>query len=151
MTCDDADELLEAAVAGEPIQSELEAHLQGCARCRRALAIARQIEAVLAAQSAPAVRPELLAGALTRIRRERWRAEQAFDLAFNVVVSLAVVCVLGAIGVALADFGFGAHIGEAMALVVDRARPALPAYGLATGLLATMLGVWWWAERGFEL
>jgi len=51
----------------------------------------------------------------------------------------------------LADFGFGAHIGEAVALVVDRARPALPAYGLATGLLAMMLGVWWWAERGLEI
>jgi predicted anti-sigma-YlaC factor YlaD len=151
MTCDDADVLIEAVVAGEPIESELEAHLQGCARCRRALAVARQIEAVLAAQSAPAVRPELLAGALTRIRRERWRAEQAFDLAFNGVVSLAVVCVLGAIGVILADFGFGAHIGDAMALVVERARPAAPIYGLATGLLAMMLGVWWWAERGFEL
>ena len=113
--------------------------------------VARQIEAVLAAQSAPAVRPEVLAGALTRIRRERWRAEQSFDLAFNVVVSLAAVCVLGAVGVTLADFGFGAHVGEAMALIVDRARPALPAYGLATGLLAMMLGVWWWAERGLEL
>jgi len=97
------------------------------------------------------VRPEVLTGALTRIRRERWRAEQSFDLAFNVVVSLAAVCVLGAVGVMLADFGFGAHIGEAVALVVDRARPALPAYGLATGLLAMMLGVWWWAERGLEI
>jgi predicted anti-sigma-YlaC factor YlaD len=151
MTCDDADVLIEAVVAGEPISGELEAHLQSCARCRRALAVARQIEAVLAAQSAPAVRPELLAGALARIRRERWRAEQAFDLAFNVVVSLAVICVLGAIGVILADFGFGAHIGDAIALVVERARPAAPTYGLATGLLAMMLGVWWWAERGFEL
>jgi predicted anti-sigma-YlaC factor YlaD len=151
MTCDDADVLIEAVVAGEPIQSELETHLQGCARCRRSLVVARQIEAVLAAQSAPAVRPEVLTGALTRIRRERWRAEQSFDLAFNVVVSLAAVCVLGAVGVMLADFGFGAHIGEAVALVVDRARPALPAYGLATGLLAMMLGVWWWAERGLEI
>jgi hypothetical protein len=97
------------------------------------------------------VRPELLAAALTGIRRERWRAEQSFDLAFNVVVSLAVVCALGVVGLMLPDLGLRAYIVEAMALLVDRARPALPVYGLATGLVAVTLGVWWWAERGFEV
>jgi predicted anti-sigma-YlaC factor YlaD len=152
MTCDVADVLIEAVVAGErPLEGELEAHVRGCARCRRALAVAREMDAVLSAQSEPTVRPELLTAALTRIRRERWRIEQSFDLAFNVVVFLTIVCVLGALGVLVSAVGFGAGLGGAIALVLERARPVLPIYGLATGLLAMTLGVWWWAERGFEL
>jgi hypothetical protein len=34
---------------------------------------------------------------------------------------------------------------------IDRMRPALPTYTMATLVLASGLGIWWWAERGFEI
>jgi anti-sigma factor RsiW len=158
MTCDVANVPIEAVAAGEqPLGGELEVHLSGCERCRRALALARQVEAAFRAEPAPAVRPELLAAILARIRREHWRMEQAFDLAFNLVVSLAVagaiavVYVLVAAGVGGLGADTLAGIATAMAVVVERARPLVAVYGVATGLLVMTLGVWWWAEHGFEL
>jgi hypothetical protein len=158
MTCEVADELIEAVASGEhPLDGELAAHVSGCERCRRALALARQVEAVLRAERQPAVRPELLASIRVRIHRERWRVEEAFDLAFNVVVSLAIVGVLAAVYVVVAAGvgGLGANtladIAGAMAVVAERARPVVPVYALATGLLAMTVGVWWWAEHGFDV
>jgi hypothetical protein len=29
----------------------------------------------------------------------------------------------------------------------QRVSPSLPVYALATALLVTALGIWWWAER----
>jgi hypothetical protein len=34
-----------------------------------------------------------------------------------------------------------------MRALVERVTPSLPVYVLATALLATALGIWWWAER----
>ena len=158
MTCDIADVLIEAVVAGElPRDGEFEAHLSGCPRCRRALALAHQVDAMLRAETQPALRPELVETIRARIRREYWRVEQAFDLAFNVVVSLAIVGVVAAVYVVAAAGvgGLGANtlaqVAGAMALVAERARPLVPVYSVAAGLLAMTVGVWWWAEHGFEL
>jgi len=158
MTCDIADTLIEAVAAGDlALEGELEAHLSGCERCRRALAVARRVDAVLRAERQPSVRPDLVATIRTRIQREHWRLEQAFDLAFNVAVSLAVVGVLAAVYVVVAAGvgGLGVNtlseIAGAIALVAERVRPLVSIYALAVGLLAMTAGVWWWAEHGFDV
>ncbi len=158
MTCDMADVLIAAVASGDhPLGGELEAHLSGCERCRRALALARQVEAVLRAERQPAIRPELVAMIGVRIHREGWRIEQMFDLAFNLIVSLAIIGVVAVVYVVVAAGvgGFGAdtlaEIAGSMALVAQRARPLVAVYAVAAGLLAMTVGVWWWAEHGFEL
>ncbi len=79
---------IEAVVAGEPVESELEAHLQACARMPARAGGRAPIEATSPAQPAPAVRPELLAGRSDAFVVNAGGPEQSFDLAFNVVVSL---------------------------------------------------------------
>jgi hypothetical protein len=96
---------------------------------------------------------------LAHIWRERWRSEQRIDLLFN--VGLAFVLLTAAAGAWLLVSGLGivsassisAGAQEAAALVqsglttlVRRAAPSLPFYLLAAGLLASVLGLWWWAE-----
>jgi predicted anti-sigma-YlaC factor YlaD len=158
MTCDIADVLIEAVAAGEhPLGGELGAHLSACERCRRALALAREVEAMFRAERQPAVRPELFEAIRTRLHRERWRVEESFDLAFNVVVSLAVVGILAGayVVVAAAVGGLGAgtlsDVASGMALVAERARPFMSVYAMAVALLAMSAGVWWWAEHGFDV
>jgi hypothetical protein len=38
-------------------------------------------------------------------------------------------------------------LGAGMRTFVQRVTPSLPIYALATVLLVTALGIWWWAER----
>ena len=91
---------------------------------------------------------------MSRIRRARWRNEQMIDWGFNAVMVASAVAVAVAIWIVASRSGFafvGADARELMAAsmraVVQRVTPSLPLYGLATALLATALGIWWWAER----
>src|SRR5512134_131857 len=100
VSCTHLDELIEPLAAGdlEP-DAATRAHLASCAACAGALALAREIDRTLAGQPAPgpAFTPTLLA----RLRRERWRSEQALDVAFNVAIGLAVATFVGGLWMVL--------------------------------------------------
>ena len=37
--------------------------------------------------------------------------------------------------------------GSGLSTFASRVAPSLPLYGAAAAILATALGIWWWAER----
>ena len=159
MTCTDFDELIEPIAAGEmePDAGTL-AHVQSCEACARALALARQIDLVLAAQPAPEPPPAFTAALMTRLRRERWRSEQSLDVAFNVAVGLAVAVGVGGVVMVATASGLAGVSADlvrvflsATASAFATMAPALPVYALASAVVVSWLLLWWWAEHGFEL
>jgi len=157
MPCVVIDDRIEALAEGDAPTAEEAAHLQACAACAARLALARRIDRALAARPAPPAPPTFTAAVLARIHRERWRAEQALDLGFNVAIGAGLlIIVAGVIGLVYAS-GLSAVSSDVVALVSGAfsqvaagMAPALPAYLAATALVTTALAIWWWAERGFS-
>lgn len=159
MTCREAIDLVEAIAAGdvELAGAPLE-HVESCPRCASALATARRIEALLAAQETPTAPARFTPLVMARIRRERWRSEQAVDRLFNAAIVAAVL--LMAVGVlALMNLnevmivaaGVWHVIATASTSASRTAGPTLGTYVSAVGLFISALGMWWWAERRLSL
>lgn len=158
MDCGDALPFVEPIAAGdqEP-DARLRAHLESCPRCAGALASARRIEAALASIEVPPASPRFTAAVLQRIHRERWRSEQQVDWLFNAAIAAALVVVVASVAAMLnLDLVFSLA-ASAWLLAADGSRgavrdaaPALATYLAAAGLLASALGMWWWAERRLQ-
>jgi hypothetical protein len=159
MTCAELDALIEPIAAGEiEADAGMRAHLQSCAACTRAVALARAIDLVLAAQPAPEPPSTFTAGLMARVRRERWRSEQYLDAAFNVAIGLAVAVGVGGVLMVATASGLAAVSADlvrvflsAGAAALTTVAPVLPEYALASGVVVSGLLVWWWAEHGLEL
>lgn len=158
MDCDELDLLIEPLAAGEQAATpEIAAHLQTCSRCRDAYGLARAIDRTLARQPAPALPESFVTAVVARIRRQRWRSEQHLDLAFNVVVASAVAVAIGGLYAVMTVSGLAAVSADVVRVVVHgaldlsaRAAPQLHVYLTAALLIVSGLGLWWWAEQGFE-
>lgn len=154
MQCDALDGLLEAVAVGElEPDAAAAAHLAGCGVCQRRLALARAIDATLAARPVPEPSPDFTSGVLARIRRDRWRAEQAIDIGFNVAVAAGLLLIIGGVaGLAWAGglIAMGRDLatlgGAAATALAARLAPEMPVVTLAAALLTMTLGLWWWAE-----
>jgi anti-sigma factor RsiW len=158
MTCREAVERIEAVAAGdEPEGEAFRAHVEGCPRCRAALARARALERALAARPAVDAPPRFAAAVAARVRHEYWRSEQRVDRMFNVAVAAGFIAIvagtLALVNLSAVAEGFGAGLSALFALAAEArstpaARvPALSVYLLAGGFLVTTLLVWSWAER----
>jgi anti-sigma factor RsiW len=155
--CEETDARIEALAAGEePDDAALQAHVASCRRCASRLALARAIESLLAIREVPEPPANFTAGVMARIRRERWRAEQMLDAGFNFAVVFGLVLIVGGLGglgwsmgLFGADAALGTVVNAATSQLVERLLPQAPTVVVATLLLASALGLWWWAEEGF--
>jgi anti-sigma factor RsiW len=159
MTCTEALDLVEAIAAGdmEPDAAARD-HFESCPRCAAALATARRIELALASREAPSAPARFTPLVQARIRRERWRSEQAVDRLFNVAIVAAVILVTGGV-IALMNvsevLAVAAGAWQVFAgITTDAVRgrgPSLGTYAAAVCLFASALAMWWWAERRLSL
>ena len=155
MFCDEVLELIDEVATGDgPVDERIAAHLSSCAGCAAALGAARRVDELLRTRPVPPPPAQFTSRILGRIRRDRWRRDQFLDVGFNLVVGLVVVGILAAFWVMLSQSGFGSMSRDALGVVdralvelVRRIAPSLPVYGAAGALLATTLGIWWWAEK----
>src|SRR6187200_1064554 len=126
MTCTDFDELIEPIAAGEmEPDAGMRAHLQSCAACSRALAMARQIDLVLASQPALEPSPAFTGVLMARLRRERWRSEQSLDVAFNIAVGLAVAVGVGGVVMVATASGMAAVSADLVRVFLSATAAAL--------------------------
>ena len=155
MVCRDVLDLIEPIAAGDlRPDADVRAHLETCVACAAALASAQRLESALAAMAFPAAPDAFTSVVLRRIRNDRWQAEQRVDRLFNVAIVAAVLLVVGAIAamlnvdamLALSASAWGL-LKEGMRSSVRDAAPQVATYVAAAGLLASALGMWWWAER----
>jgi predicted anti-sigma-YlaC factor YlaD len=155
MFCDEALDAIEPIAAGELTpDGRIADHLATCPNCAAALEDARRLERMLQARPAPRPAPNFTPRTLNRVRRARWRAEQFLDVGFNVAIIAIVVAVVGGIWMLLNRSGLAAVSSDAVNLFgigmiafVRRVAPSVPLYMGAMAVLATALGLWWWAER----
>lgn len=155
MTCREIDPLIEAFAAGDlSPRADQAAHLETCARCAGRLGLARRIDRVLALAGPPRAAPDFAGHVLSRIRRNRWRAERYVDIGFNVAIAAGLLLVAVGVWLLLNLSGLTAVGTDAVNLMaagfsalVRQIAPAVPIYAGAIGLLLTALLVWWWAEH----
>jgi anti-sigma factor RsiW len=159
MTCTDALDLVEAIAAADmALTDDARDHFETCPRCSAALASARRIEALLAAREAPQAPPRFTSHVLARIRRERWRSEQAVDRLFNFAIVAAVILMAGGVAAVINLSGVmtaATAIWEMLALAtsgaMQKSGPSLGTYVGAIGLFVSALAMWWWAEQRLSL
>jgi len=159
MFCDEALDAVEPIAAGELTpDGRIADHLATCPNCAAALDSARRLERMLQARPAPRPAPQFTSRTLARVRRARWRNEQALDVGFNVAIAAIIFAVIGGVWMLLNRSGLAAVggdtvnlFGTGMMTTFRRIAPSLPLYGAASAVLATALVLWWWAERGATL
>ncbi len=159
MFCDEALDAVEAIAAGElTADGRVAAHLTTCPNCAVALEHARELERTLRQREAPAAPAQFTSQTLARVRRARWRSDQFLDAGFNLAIIAIVVGVVTGVWMLLHRTGLAAVSSDAIELFgtgfvtfVQRAVPSLPLYAGAAALLASALGIWWWAERDAAL
>jgi anti-sigma factor RsiW len=155
MICREVQDVIEALAAEETTATPaVREHLTTCVRCAASLALARRIEAALGPREAVTAPARFTAAALSRVRRERWRAEQRVDRAFNVAIAGAVVLLVAGVamlfnvsGVVALAGSLSQFISEGAHAAAGRVAPVLPTYLAGTAIILTAVGVWWWAER----
>src|ERR1043165_8164626 len=155
MTCDAVLNTIELIAAGDlPLDAATTAHLAGCPSCPAALAAARRLEALLRERPVVAPPAQFTERTMARIRRARWRNEQMIDWGFNAVMGAVALALAAAVWIVASRSGLSfvpsdtsELLASNMRSLVERVTPSLPLYALAAALVATALGVWWWAER----
>jgi anti-sigma factor RsiW len=155
MTCDDVQNAIELIAAGELTpDAPMASHLETCTPCASALEAARRLDALLRQRPIPAPPAQFTVRTMAGIRRARWRNEQLIDWGFNAALALVAVAIATGIWIVGSRSGFTfvgndalQLFGAGMRTFVQRVSPSLPVYALATVLLVTALGIWWWAER----
>jgi hypothetical protein len=156
--CTQARELVEAIAAGDvPLDGDSRAHFESCPACASMLASAQKLEAMLAADAPPQTPPAFAPAVMQRIRGERWRSEQHVDRLFNIAIVLGILIVVGSVMAMLNVAAVFSLAASAWALIKDgtgeamkQAVPTIATYVAAVGLLASALGMWWWAERRLQ-
>ena len=159
MFCDEALNSVEAIASGEMMpEGRVADHLATCAGCATALESARRVEQLLRARPVPGAPPQFTARTLGRVRRARWRSEQLVDAGFNAAIGLIVAGVIVGVWMLAHRSGMSAVSNDAVELLgsgvtafARRIGPSLPLYAGAAALVATVLAIWWWAERDSSL
>lgn len=159
MFCDEVLDAVEALAADDLTpDGRVAAHLATCPNCAGALERARVLERLLQQRAAPAAPAQFTSRTLARVRRARWQSDQFLDVGFNVAIGAIVLAVVAGVWMVLHRSGLAAVSNDAVNLfgtgLVTFARlvtPSLPLYAGATAVLATALGIWWWAERDAAL
>ena len=155
MYCDEALDAVEAVAAGELTpDGRLAEHYATCPNCSSALTSARDLERLLQARPAPKPTAQFTTRTMARVRRARWKSEQVIDLGFNAAIAVVVVAIVVGAWMLLDRSGLTAvnndaidMFGRGLVSLAQRVAPSVPVYAGATALLATALGIWWWAER----
>lgn len=155
MTCDDVQNAIELIAAGEMTpDAQMASHLATCRSCGSALETAQRIDALLRQRPIPAPPAQFTARTMASIRRARWRNEQMIDWGFNAALALVALTIVAGIWIVFSRSGFTfvgndalQLFGAGMRTFAQRVSPSLPVYALATMLLISALGIWWWAER----
>jgi anti-sigma factor RsiW len=154
MRCEDIDPIVEELADGSlAADAARDAHIASCARCSARLANARAIHSLLVSREVATPSAGFTAAVMARVVRERWQAERAIDIGFNLMVAAGILILVGgAAGLAWSAglFTFTVDIQPVLVALTtpmaNRVVSQLQTVLMAAAILTTALGLWWWAE-----
>jgi anti-sigma factor RsiW len=158
--CDDLEPLIEAIADGShSLSAEDEAHVASCARCGARLERARAIDSLLQMREIAVPPASFTAAVVMQVGHEKWQAERAIDLGFNLAIAAGVaVIVAGAAGLAW-SLGFlnpTVRIDLETILqaldteITGRVLSQVQTIAMSAVLLTMALVLWWWAEAASD-
>jgi hypothetical protein len=152
--CERFDGVVDEVAMGGAMPADLRVHVEACLDCQARLLLARRLEQALATWPVEAPAPDFTTRVAGAARRDAWTQEVVVDWGFNLAVAASVVAILaGILGVAW-TLTAAADATTVVRLATDTAGQLVqemvalaPVVGIATVLLATALGGWWWADH----
>ena len=156
--CDDLEPLIEAIVDGShELSAEDAAHVASCATCAPRIERARSIEGLLSMRELAQPPTAFTVAVMARVSQERWKAERAIDLGFNLAIAAGIlVIVAGGAGLAW-SLGFLSVTIDLGALweaigteAAGRMLSQVQTVAMSAVLLTMALVLWWWAEAASD-
>lgn len=157
-SCDDLEPRIDAIADGAiEMSAEDAAHVASCAGCAARLERARAIDALLQMRDVAVPPAGFTVAVMQRVGQERWKAERAIDLGFNLAMVAGVLVILSA-GAGLAwSLGFLTVTIDLAAIrdvigaeTTGRVLSQVQTVAMSAVLLTMALGVWWWAETAAD-
>jgi hypothetical protein len=156
--CDDLEPLIEAiADRSRALSAEEAAHVESCAICAARIERAQAIESLLSMREVAAPPPGFTIAVMARVTQERWRAERAIDLGFNLAIAAGVlVIVAGGAGLAwsLGFLSITIDLGALWEVIgadtTGRVLSQVQTIAMSAVLLTMALALWWWAEAASD-
>ena len=157
--CDEFEPRIEAIADGTiELSPEQRAHLASCDRCTARLEQARAIEQLLTVRDVATPSPAFTQQVMAYVGREKWQAERAIDLGFNLAMAVGVFVIFaGAVGAAWSLGLFSITIDvDAIAEILGAADvpgrflSQVQTIAMAALLLTMALVLWWWAEAASD-
>ena len=158
MGCHELEPLIEAIADGtlEP-GPEQSAHLASCPVCGAALARARQIEQLLALREVTPPPASFTVQVMSHVGRERWQAERAIDLGFNLAMAAGVLVILAgaagllwSLGMLTIRIDLDAILQALDTDATGRFLSQVQTIAMAAVILTMALVLWWWAEAAAD-
>lgn len=158
MRCDDLEPLIEAIADGShELSAEDAAHVAECAVCAPRIERARTIESLLSMREVAQPPAAFTVAVMARVGKERWKAERAIDLGFNLAIAAGVLVIIaGAAGLgwSLGILSFSLNLSAFWEVIgteaTGRVLSQVQTIAMSAVLLTTALVLWWWAEAASD-
>jgi hypothetical protein len=152
--CDDLEPLIEELTDGTlPLSDEDAAHVASCAICSARIESARLIESLLAVREVAQPHATFTQSVMSLVVQERWKAERAIDLGFNLAIAAGIVVILSAgvgllwsLGMLSVTIDLGAVLQSIDSPAAGRLLSQAQTVAMSAVLLTMALVLWWWAE-----
>ena len=158
MRCDDLEPLIEAIADDSlPLPAEDAAHVASCALCMARIERARSIESLLSVREVAPLPAAFTQAVMARVIQERWKAERAIDLGFNLAIAAGILVIVTAgaglawsLGMLSVTIDLDAIVRALDAGATGRLLSQVQTVAMSAVLLTMALFLWWWAEAASE-
>jgi len=156
--CNDLEPLIEAIADDSlPLAAEDAAHVATCATCTARIERARSIENLLSLAEVAQPQAAFTQAVMARVVQDRWRAERAIDLGFNLAIAAGVLVIVAAgaglawsLGLLSITIDLDAIVRSLDAGATGRLLSQVQTVAMSAVLLTMALVLWWWAEAASE-
>jgi anti-sigma factor RsiW len=156
--CDDLENLIEAIADDSlPLPAEDAAHVASCALCTARIERARSIESLLSVREVAPLPAAFTQAVMARVIQERWKAERAIDLGFNLAIAAGILVIVTAgaglawsLGMLSVTIDLDAIVRALDAGATGRLLSQVQTVAMSAVLLTMALFLWWWAEAASD-
>ena len=154
MRCDDLEPLIEAIADDSlPLSAEDAAHVASCAIFAARIDRAQSIEGLLSLREIAQPPAAFTQAVMARVVQDRWKAERAIDLGFNLAIAAGILVIVAAgaglawsLGLLSVTIDVDAIVRALDAGATGRLLSQVQTVAMSAVLLTMALILWWWAE-----